>query len=719
MSQRGGHYYMNAIDLRASGIPADVAGSGEIQVDSIPQVQTQYDSNTQRLLLNVPPHWLPNQQMGRNSIYQRSPAQSSFGALASYDLYSSSTEHGMSYSSLWSDLRVFGGPGLFSTSGLYRHTYSGGEQTADSYIRYDTRWIYSNENHMLTYELGDLVSNAMTWSSPVRIGGVQISRDFSVRPDVVTYPLPQFSGEAAVPSTVDLFVNGYKSSSSQVDPGPFSITNVPFINGAGEAVVVTTDALGRQVSTTLPFYVTSSLLKPGLSDFSLATGTLRQDYGQKNFSYGAGVASGSYRYGVNDYFTFESHAEGANSLGLGGLGGVFRLGNLGTLNTAYSRSQGAGETGGQTTVGYQYNSHRFSFGVQQIRRDNGYSDLSVYGCDDYQLSSRSTQANASVSLGELGSIGAGYFDIRSGDDSRTRLLNLSWSKPLWGNSSLYLSANREIGDGNWSSAVQLVIPFDVYGTFSSSITRSTDKQDIQRVEYSSSVPSDGGLGWNLGYANNDGASDYRQAGLTWRGRHLQLQGGINGTDQSYTHWADVSGSLVFMDGSLFASNQISDAFVVVSTDGQPDIPVRYENQLVGETDAGGRLLVPWASAYYAAKYEIDPLNLDADIEAPDVEKRVAVKRGSGYLLRFAVGKVVSAYVTLHDTRGKPLPLGSLVTLESGANAYVGWDGLVYLEKLQALNRLAVQLPEGGQCQASFTMPKEQQGIPRIDALECL
>ena len=33
--------------------------------------------------------------------------------------------------------------------------------------------------------------------------------------------------------------------------------------------------------------------------------------------------------------------------------------------------------------------------------------------------------------------------MRAADSSRTRLVNLSWSKPLWGNSSLYLSANRD------------------------------------------------------------------------------------------------------------------------------------------------------------------------------------------------------------------------------------------------------------------------------------
>ncbi|MEI2684790.1 fimbria/pilus outer membrane usher protein, partial [Erwinia aphidicola] len=114
--------------------------------------------------------------------------------------------------------------------------------------------------------------DSLAWSSSVRLGGIQIARDFSVRPDLVTYPLPSFSGQAAVPSTVDLFVNGYKTSSNSVQPGPYSLTNMPFVNGAGNAVVVTTDAQGRRVSTTLPFYVASDLLKSGLSDFSFSAG---------------------------------------------------------------------------------------------------------------------------------------------------------------------------------------------------------------------------------------------------------------------------------------------------------------------------------------------------------------------------------------------------------------------------------------------------------------
>jgi outer membrane usher protein len=189
---------------------------------------------------------------------------------------------------------------------------------------------------------------------------VQFSRDFAVRPDLVTYPLPQFAGEAAVPSSVDLFINGYKSDSALLQPGPYTLTNVPFINGAGEAVVVTTDALGRQVSTTVPFYVTSTLLQKGLTDFSVAAGSLRREYTLKDFAYGPGVASGTFRYGYSDNLTLESHAEASSDLTLGGLGGNLRLGNFGVLNTAVSQSQFEGRGGQQMSLGYQYNSMRYT-----------------------------------------------------------------------------------------------------------------------------------------------------------------------------------------------------------------------------------------------------------------------------------------------------------------------------------------------------------------------
>ncbi|WP_236193884.1 fimbria/pilus outer membrane usher protein [Pseudomonas faucium] len=721
VQQRAGRLYLGSEVLRAAGIKLPGAPQGEVALDSVAGLHSDYDSPNQRLLLQVPPAWLPDQQVGDRNLYPPSEARSSFGALFNYDLYLNDTDDGGTYLAAWNELRLFDSWGTFASTGQWRQSFNGapGDDSRQGFLRYDTTWRFTDEQRLLTYEAGDFVTGALPWTSSVRVGGLQLSRDFAARPDLVTYPLPAFAGEAAVPTSLDLFINGYKSSTTELQPGPYTLTNVPFINGAGEAVVVTTDALGRQVSTTLPFYVTSSLLQKGLSDFSVAAGSLRRDYAVEDFSYGPGVASASLRHGISDFFTLESHLESAESLLLGGLGGNMRLGNFGVLNAALAQSQFDGDKGHQVALGYQYNSQRIGFSYQRLQRHGEYADLSRVDTPEMQLSQRSEQVTLSLNLDQYGSLGAGYFDVHAGDGTRTRLVNLSWSKPLWGNSSVYLSANREVGDSQWAVQAQLVIPFDFNGTLAVGLERNKDGEDLQRVNYSRAVPVGTGVGYNLGYATGSHRADYRQADVTWRLQSVQLQAGVYGSSGEMTRWADASGSLVWMDAGVFAANRIDDAFVVVSTDGYADVPVRYENQEIGRTDKRGHLLVPYSSGYYRGKYEIDPMDLPPDVLAPEVEQRVAVRRGSGYLLEFPLKRVLAASIELVDGSRQPLKLGSKVThQQSGSQAVVGWDGLVYLENLSAHNNLQVAIEGGGQCQVEFDLPPGQGSIPLIGPLEC-
>ncbi|UZW62194.1 fimbria/pilus outer membrane usher protein [Lysobacter enzymogenes] len=710
---RDEHYWVDAATLRVLDVRAE--GEGPVAVDALAGVQVVYDAANLRLLIDVPADWLPSQRFGRHSSQPRYPARSSVGALFNYDVYTASPQRGRSSTSAWSEIRLFGPFGAFSSTGVYRHGGAG-----DGYVRYDTRWQFSDEDQMLTWEAGDLVTRSLSWGSTVRMAGLQLSRDFSVRPDVITYPLPQFSGEAAVPTAVDLFINGNRASSTQINPGPFTVTNVPFISGAGNAVVVVTDALGRQVSTSLPFYVSNELLRPGLSDFSFGLGALRRDYGIRDFSYGRAAAQGSYRYGASDAFTLEAHGEAARSLGVGGLGGLLKLGNAGVLNASYSRSRHEGEAGYQAVFGYQYTAHRFNLAMQQTRRDRGYADLATYDSVLPSPGRRTlTSASASVALGRYGSLGAAYFDIEGFDGDRNRLLNLSWSVSPWRNSSLYLSANREIGGDDWSAMAQWVVPLDGdRGSLSASVERYRERGDTYRTSYNRAVPSQGGFGWNLAYADSDRADSYQQADLSYRNDVVLLRAGLYGSSGDYTRWAEASGSLVYMAGSAFAANQVNDAFVIVDTNGYADVPVRYENQLVGTTNARGRLLVPWAAGFYGGKYTIDPLQLPPQVETPLVEQNVAVRRGSGYLLRFPVQRVVAASIVLHGADGKPLPVGAVATTADGRSAYVGWDGLLYLSGLQSQNTIEVGLPDGSRCTASFQMNVERSDSAPIGPLTC-
>jgi len=721
---RHGRYYLSREDFAATRLPATHWLTSEddlIDLNSADGVTLGYDQATQRLLIDVPAAWLPAQTVSRNDRARFFPAQTSSGALFNYDSYAQKTRHGEGYLSTWTELRLFGDYGNFSTTGRHRQVFSGARHGREGYLRYDTRWEYSDQTRMLTLEAGDTVTRALAWSNPVRIGGLQLSRNFTTRPDIVTYPLPRFAGETGLPSTVDLFIDGYRLSSDPVEPGPFTLTDIPYINGAGEAVIVTTDALGRQVSTTVPFYVASTLLQRGLSDYSASVGALRRHYGQRDFAYGTLAANGNYRYGLSDALTIESHIETSRDLRLGGAGALLRLGRLGVLNFSHSRSSLDGQSGRQSGIGYQYITRRFNIAARQNWRSDGYRDLA--SLDHSRVAQRrTTQLSAGMSLGRYGSLSGGYFAIVDGQGSRTRLTNLSWGYSLGRAGQIYASLSKSNSYGNWTGMLQWSLSLDPrHGNLSAALERTPERKFAQRVNYSRNVPSDGGWGWNLGYRRYPGRDDYQQADVKWRNRLIELRGGVYGGRDDRSKWANARGSLVWMDNDFFFANEVRDAFVVVSTDGMAKVPVRYENRPVGETDRRGHLLVPWPVAYYPAKYGIDPLDLPASIRVPLVEQRVAVKRGGGYLLRFPLQRVTSASIRLVDAQGTDLPVGAQARLADGRSAYIGWDGLTYFDELGDDNRLSVLLPDGGRCEVRFALPlpPDSDSIPQIGPLPCL
>src|SRR5581483_1834284 len=99
---------------------------------------------------------------------------------------------------------------------------------------------------LMTYRGGDAISGGLNWTRPIRFGGVQVQRNFDLRPDLVINPLPTFSGSAAVPSTLDVYMGNIKTYTQQVPAGPFQINNLPLVS-AGEARVFLTQSNGQQV----------------------------------------------------------------------------------------------------------------------------------------------------------------------------------------------------------------------------------------------------------------------------------------------------------------------------------------------------------------------------------------------------------------------------------------------------------------------------------------
>jgi outer membrane usher protein len=220
------------------------------------------------------------------------------------------------------DLRAFSPWGIVSSAWLaYAGAATSGAET-NTAIRLDSAYTFADVNILRRYTLGDFITGGLAWTRPVHMEGVQINSDFSMRPDLVTFPLPTVSGSAAVPSTVNVLADGNLIVSSQTDAGPFEVPQLPVVSGAGTISMTVTNALGQQVNVTQPFYASSALLKPGLQTFAVQSGLVRRNWGSVSNDYGKMAGTAIYRRGLTPMFTLEASLEGTSDTIVAGAGGV-------------------------------------------------------------------------------------------------------------------------------------------------------------------------------------------------------------------------------------------------------------------------------------------------------------------------------------------------------------------------------------------------------------
>jgi outer membrane usher protein len=337
-------------------VPDRYGAEDEVALAELPGVSYRYDEARQSIDITVADAGrLPRLYDLRGPQKPLPNTQPSTGAVLNYLLFGGGggrnsilTNWQFQGASATLDARLFSPYGIVSQSGILASNTGGG--VVSQRLRLDSTWTYKDPERILTYRAGDLISSGLAWTRPVRLGGVQVQRDFASRPDLVTLPLPSFNGSAAVPSTVDVYVNDVRTISQDVDSGPFRMTNLPILSGQGDASVIVRDSSGRDVETTLPFMVSNQLLRGGLVDFSMEAGFPRLFYGALSNVYEDTFAgSGSLRYGFSDHLTLDAHAEGTTDLANAGIGASLGIDRVGVVSGAFAGSTHGGSSGGKST----------------------------------------------------------------------------------------------------------------------------------------------------------------------------------------------------------------------------------------------------------------------------------------------------------------------------------------------------------------------------------
>ncbi|WEX85754.1 fimbria/pilus outer membrane usher protein [Sinorhizobium garamanticum] len=691
---------------------------GLVRVDRLPNVSFRLDEPAQRLYVTSTdearaPRTIDIGTIGKSD---RPQPQSSLGAVLNYTLFGSSNSLFEKHTDLFQGVSGAFDTRLFSPYGTLSQSFIAGYSNSpvDRFTRLNTTWSYSDPNRLVTYRAGDVVSGGLSWTRPVYLGGLQVQRNFALRSDLVTMPLPSFSGRAAVPSTLEVYSQNARTFTGTVAPGPFQLVNLPVFTGATETRVVLRDSLGRETTATLPFYASSSLLREGLLDFSAELGYPRRNFGIESQDYDGrlmGVATA--RYGLTDWLTLEGHFEGGNDLLNGGIGAAFPIWTYGVGSVAVASSEHNGRTGSLVNASLELRNDRWSIFGRVQRTFGQYEDIasitakpSIDPRFPTAFSAKVPRALDQVAVSvptpfDASNLTFSYTNLDTGDSERSRIAGVSYSQQIFGRSTLFATAFKDFGNkGGFGLFAGLSIPLGSDINTTTAIEHGRDGTNFVADVTRSERLEEGSVGWRV--RTSEGKTTNRSAAVSYRAPVARVQAGVEQYGGSVRATGQVDGAIVVAGGDVFASNRIDDAFAVVDV-GAPNVEVQHQNRRVGTSNRRGRIVVPGLNSYEPNTISIDPSNLPVDADIASTRQVVVPADRSGVVIDFGVNnKPNAALVRFIDSRGLALEAGLKGRLLSGSGEFViGYDGEAYIRSLSSQNTVEIQRVDGASCRAEF------------------
>ena len=717
-----------------------VDGADYYDMSASPGVTVKVDEATQTVQLDVPPEGFVEGVARSRSAGRLPLSESASGAFLNYDVALQRDRSGTRASGFF-DASASGAWGLVSSSFLAGPTAfdSAASDTRHSVTRLDTAYRWEDPASLTRVTVGDSITRSASWSTPLRFGGVQWGTQFGLQPGYIAYPTPSLHGGSALPSSVEVFVNDTLRYQGRTDAGPFTVSDIPVLTGAGDMRFAVTDSLGVRRTVVAPYYVSSNLLRAGLSDYSVEFGWNRLFYGERSFAYGRPFASGNWRKGWSDSTTVEAHAEVGNRSQTVGGGATWVWSPIGefSVSGAGSRSDDAGN-GRLARASFTRFGERWNFSVSRQVASRDFTQIAWQ--DGSAHVAAQTQVFAGRSLGALGSIGGSYTVLRYDLGTQVSVLSANWSIAIAGRASLSAYVSRSLqsrtvqsrGTGATSVGLTLTMPLGDQQTASLSLQRvDGGTSAIAQVDRTPPVDIDGGIGYHAlasrGGAGGDsgasGNSARTEAGVSWLGRYgiataeASSFAGDTGVRLRASGSVGLAGGL--LDGVLFATRQSDDAFALVDVPGSPGLKVYRENQHLATTDAQGRAVVPGLRAYEPNLLSIDASDLPIEASiGKDAIKVVPRFRGVA-AAHFDVGHGSAATAIVRLPGGEQLPPGIDVrSVARPDRSFIsGYGGAVAIDQPVSAEIFEAQW-RGGRCRFSLGKVDTSSPLPSLGTFEC-
>ena len=302
------------------------------------------------------------------------------------------------------------------------------EDTRPTFTREGTRLVKDFPGAMVRSTLGDLNYPVSHYQRFRSLGGISITRNFTLQPYKNVYPAPSRELLLTSPSVVTVIQNGQRVRIFDLPPGRHLLENLPVVSGIGLIELEIKDPAGRTEIIPIPMTLSSQLLQKDLHAYSYNAGfKSKSEGGDILYDKDNALFTLYHRYGVTDRFTLGLSAESDRRHQTPGLEMIFStyFGAFG-FNIARSKAEGV-DDGTAARLSYTYEDFRatnsanrfFAVSVEEIGKTFTLGDdIPPNNPNHYILNANYGQRLFwDINGGLFGSYNSAWLDIPGNTDS--------------------------------------------------------------------------------------------------------------------------------------------------------------------------------------------------------------------------------------------------------------------------------------------------------------
>lgn len=681
-------------------------------------IKSELDSSLQAVKIELPGNYFEAQSLSESPLLM--PDKASLGGFVNYDLYFEDAQGSREYSAL-SEIGLFRDYWLLDHAMLAKHV-EGGEGKRSEMLRLNSTFSIDFPQNYTRLVLGDSTTVMNPFMNSLRFGGLSFGTSYTERPDFIYWNAPTLRGSAALPSKVDLLLNGVSIYQQQVTPGDYVLQTGASIQQGGDAQVVVEDVLGNRTVQTFPLMINNRLLLPELNEYNISLGKLRYNYNIENDDYREFFSNLYFRRGVSHATTLGFNAAYSEEVQNLGLMWTQSAGKIAVLDMYAAGSRSAQEDGYSAGTALTRSWRKVSAGASIAYASHGYRILGYQ--DSLSVPKYDILAYLNVyDVPRVGSVNANYVQREYYDDAEgysvdSKMLNLGISKSFSSSLALGLTYFNDFApEGDQGVYFSLNYNFDS----SRSLYASHSTEDFSRLQFVQNNVAETGLDYTLGAYQREGDVTYQAYGA-YGTRFGDLTAQYLQSPDYDSSMLSYRGALVVLGKKAALTRYVDNAFALVQVGDYADVDIYRSLSPMGATRKDGSFfvhnIVPYVT--YDISFNQDQLMIDDKIDYSS--KRIIALDKRGYALNFPVYQTRLIVARLLDEQGQILARASEVYLNQSKSEFfpVDGEGKVYLYGLKPdVYAVTVKTAGGKSCSAVLTVPaetSEQSAAKPLDLL---